>query len=366
VPSTRPRPVTNHASPGGQDVRWLHAAGVVLSYRAVLTLVPVVCGLIVVAIVLLLPKKYTTTVAFTPVAQEVPAAAALGALAGQFGVNLTGADPSSSPDFYAQLVVTDDLLFQLAQHGYEVREGDGTRRGSFVELYEIDEGDAGKTVAEALRVLRSRIITVSFDRQTSIVSIDVRTKWRDVSLSMATLLLELVNNFNLHTRQTQAGAESKFLAQRMDTARAELRAAEDALQAFLVRNRTYQDAPVLAFQHDRLAREVTLRQQVYTTLMQAYEQARVSAVRNTPSISLVQPPEAALRFDRRHTLPKALGGMVGGFLLAMVYVLVREMITTGRSQTPEDFASFERAWEDTKAGLRRLVPFAARGRANTP
>src|SRR5207249_11698628 len=132
----------------------------------------------------------------------------------------------SSPDVYAQLVMTDDLLLQLAQHVYQVRGEEGTRSGTFVELHEIDEGDAGKTVAEALRVLRSRIITVSFDRQTSIVSIDVRTRWRDLSLSMANLLLELVNNFNLHTRQTQAGAESRFLAQRVDTARAELRAAE--------------------------------------------------------------------------------------------------------------------------------------------
>src|SRR5438876_484305 len=95
----------------------------------------------------------------------------------------------------------------------------------------------------------------------------------------------------------QASQERRFLGERLDTARAELRRAEGALEKFLQRNRSYPNSPTLLFEHDRLQREAGLRQDVYSMLTQAYEQARMQAVRNTPSISLIDHPVPALRYD---------------------------------------------------------------------
>jgi uncharacterized protein involved in exopolysaccharide biosynthesis len=54
------------------------------------------------------------------------------------------------------------------------------------------------------------------------------------------------------------------------------------MQAFLQANRQWANSPDLTFQHDRLERDIALRQQVYTTLVQSFEQARISEVRDTP------------------------------------------------------------------------------------
>ncbi len=46
------------------------------------------------------------------------------------------------------------------------------------------------------------------------------------------------------------------------------------------------------FEHDRLERPVSMRQELVTAMAQAYEQARVDEVRNTPVITVIDQPES--------------------------------------------------------------------------
>jgi len=99
------------------------------------------------------------------------------------------------------------------------------------------------------------------------------------------------------TRQSQAAAERGFTEERMAEAQEELRAAENELQRFLQNNRQFQNSPELVFQHDRLQRRVAMRQQVYTSLVQSYEQARIDEVPNTPVITVVEYAEELREFS---------------------------------------------------------------------
>lgn len=313
-------------------------------------------------VLLIVPKKYTTTVSFTPVTSDI--ASALGAnvsgLASQFGVSLPGSDPSQSPNFYASLLVTQDVQQPLVETQHVIHDGKTTLRGNFVQLYDIDEGDSGKSIAEALRQLNKKILSISFDNQTSIVEVSVTTKWRDLSYAMATQLLDVVNEFNLASRQQQGVQERRFLGGRVDTAATELHRAENNLQAFLQANRLYQNDPQLIFEFDRLQREVTLRESVYQMLVQMYEQARLEAVRNTPSISVVQHPVPALRFDRRNIALKTAAAFVFGGGLAFVFLLMRASLVE-TAATPE-FEPVARDWADFTRGARRFWPFGRRTR----
>ena len=65
--------------------------------------------------------------------------------------------------------------------------------------------------------------------------------------------------------------------------------------------------------HDGLQREVMLRQSVLTTLVQSYEQARISEVRDTPVITVLYTPFVpAGPDDLRLELVVALGLLAGG------------------------------------------------------
>lgn len=290
------------------------------THLRVLVALPLLAAVGTGIVALLLPKQYTTVVSFTSLG-GASSLASLSSLAGQFGVNLPSADPAASPDFYAALLQTREILQPIAERRYAIGKGRDSTTKSFIELYDISGSDSGRTLAEAMQVLQRSILTIGFDRQTGIVSLRIRTKWPELSYQMGQYTVALLNEFNLQSRQTQASAEKAFLGERLDTARAEVRAAENRLQDFLLRNRSYQNDPILAFDHDRLQRELTLRQEVFSTLTQSFEQARISSVRNTPSVSFVETPKLALRYDRRYVLVKvAIAAFVGVFA-AVVWVL---------------------------------------------
>jgi hypothetical protein len=103
-------------------------------------------------------------------------------------------------------------------------------------------------------------------------------------------------------------------------------------------------------------REVVNRQQVYSTLVQSYEQARITEVRDTPVITVLQSPFLPPEPDGRGltlsgALGLVLGGMVGVVLAFLVEVVQRPM--DGSDPARRDF---QEAW----AGLKRSLPFGGK------
>jgi uncharacterized protein involved in exopolysaccharide biosynthesis len=149
------------------------------------------------------------------------------------------------------------------------------------------------------------------------VVVEVQLREAAVSQAVARALLAQLDTFNLRTRQTQASSERRFTEGRLAEARAELRGAENDLLAFLQSNRDFRSSPQLTFLYDRLTRDVTLKQQVYTTLAQAFEQARIDEVRDTPVITVVEDPMLPARADPMPFARAISGGVVLGLALAV-------------------------------------------------
>ena len=109
----------------------------------------------------------------------------------------------------------------------------------------------------------------------------------------------MVSHFNLLTRQTRAGAERRFVEARLQEAADSLRLVENRHKAFLQANRDFRNSPQLKFENDRLERDVQFQQQLYTSLAQSFEQARIDEVRNTPVITVLEPPDLPASPDPR-------------------------------------------------------------------
>ncbi len=149
-----------------------------------------------------------------------------------------------------------------------------------------------------------------------------------------------MNSFNLERRQTQAGAELRFTEARLTEAREELRRAEARLEAFLEQNRGYTSAPALRLTTDQLTRDVGFRQQIYTTLAQAYEQARIDAVRDTPVITVIENPEAPVRPRPRGLVQWTSVALLVGILLGVAGAFVREYVRRTAAASGPDLDEF--------------------------
>ena len=278
-----------------------------------------------VALALVRPKTYTSTFSFLPQSTQDPSRTALAGLAGQLGIP-AGALPGAaqSSQLYADILVTRAVLAPIAADSFAAGP-DSMTKAPLAELLHVD-GDKPPVVLEnTLHALRTDVIGSNVTVRTSMVTVQVRTESPYLSLQIGERLLEGLSHFNLVTRQSQAREERRFTEGRLEATRASLRAAEDALQQFLQTNRQFQEAPALAIQKDRLQRAVALQQQVATSLAQQYEENRIREVRDTPVMTIIETPALAARPDPRLWSLILLMGIVAGFCVGVLIVIVRDV-----------------------------------------
>lgn len=321
---------------------------VLLRQRGTIVLTTVAVAALAVAFTFVRAETFTTEASFRPQGSE-QSSSQLMALASQFGVSVPGGGEEASPAFYAELLESREILSRAATREYVV-EGEGTVL--LKDLLEIEKDTEALRDQAAIEWLREEAVEVSTGRETGTVTLSVTTEWPDLSQAIAEELLAEAARFNLNTRQSQAAEERRFIEERVREAEAELEAAEDSLRLFLEANRQWQDSPLLVFRQQALQREVTLRSSVLTTLVQSFEQARISEVRDTPVITVLQDPYFPPGpDDRRLVLAAALGIVLGG-MMGIVLAFVVEAFRRPSEGDPAK-EDFQETWD----GLKRSIPF---------
>jgi uncharacterized protein involved in exopolysaccharide biosynthesis len=288
-----------------------------------------IIGLLVGVVVFLTPREYQAAATFIP---QEPASStgkgSLGAIAEQFGLSgVAGSALSSgdnSPAFYGMLLKSSELLHDVVMTQYSAPHYQRPFGGDLVAWLEIKVPDRHEAELRAIKRLRKSIMTVGVDRTTGVVAFTVETEDPDISLQIARRVLSLINTFNLERRQTAAGSEREFTERRSAEALETLKKAEVDLADFLERNRSYAQSALLSTQIAGLRRRVDIAQEVYLSLVEQFETAKVAAVRNTPVITVVDNPEGLVERVQKYTLLKAAVGAIFGALLIAVVALIVE------------------------------------------
>lgn len=302
----------------GQEVaEW---GAFLVRHRRVLLGYPIAAGAMAAVIAVALPRSYTASASFTP--QAVGAGAnRFGGLAAQLGVTLPGSD-GQSPQFYADLAKTDAILAPATDIQVAGRDG---RQVPFRRAIGLDEPDSVRGRAGAILWLRDHL-AAGANLKSGVVTVSLRTQSPEWSFGIVREIVDRINLFNVHGRQTQARAERVFVEARMGQSKKDLEDAEGRLQAFLQRNRDFGRASTAEFEFKRLERDVARQSDRYGGLLQSYEQSRLNEVRDTPVISIVEAPALPVLPDSRHGLAKVLLGVLGGLSIAATRGRIRDRI----------------------------------------
>ena len=261
------------------------------------------CVIAVVAVTLLRGPAFTARTSFVPQSRRNASLAA--GVAAQLGFALPGQDQTQSPNFYADLASSDLVLGAVADSGVVDASN---HRISLAQFFNATDDAPAVTRARIIGALRGRLST-NVVQKTGLVELALRTRDATVSASLLQRILGELERFNQGSRRSQASAERRFTERRFDELRGELNAAEQRQVAFLERNRDFENSPLLRFENDRLQRDVQLKQQVFQTLSQALEQARIDEVRDTPVLTIIEPPSPPPVRDRRGLLLKLAGAL---------------------------------------------------------
>lgn len=297
---------------------------------------PVLIGLVLgaflgAAIAYSRPRTYTASVTFYPRAKR---SSELSGLAAQLGA-MTGAageGAGQSPTFFANLLTTTSVLERVVAASYDVPGRVGQRANLVAILHGPSAGQTSADTAVAIRQLRG-LIDVINQRATGLVEFSVTTESQRLSYQIAATLIQQLNEYNIEARRNSAAAERNFMEQVRNASAAELAAAENDLRHFLESNRNTNNSPALTFEHDRLARRVSLAQQLFGTLAQAADQARIDAIRDTPSLTVVEAPRIPALPNSRHTAAYVVGLslIIAGIFGGIAFLVQPLRATSGES-----------------------------------
>lgn len=295
------------------------------------------------------PLLYVADASFVPQGSDPNRNNGLASIAGQFGVVLPTTSQALSPDFYAELLKSRVVLAPIVADTFTVAEMGG-KRIPFMQLFDIEGPTGDKKTESAMAALRG-METVNVVKPTGAVDLTVATKWRSVSLAIATALINGVTQYDTQKRKGQAAAERKFVEDRLAIAGADLRAAEDRLEQFLRTNREFAGSAELTFQRDRLMRDVGLKQQVFTSLTQSYEEARIREVRDMPVVTIFEPPWASTTPLPRGRAKRVLLGAIVGGLIAAFLAFGSAMLARKRSTGDPEADAFVDELSDLKRSM---------------
>jgi uncharacterized protein involved in exopolysaccharide biosynthesis len=332
------------------EISLIRLLNIVLAYRSLVFVCALAVFALVVGVTLMLPRTYTVVSSFTPQSDQLPSN--LAGIAAQFGVALPSSDAGDSPDFYIELLSSRRILSETINTRYTFPTDTGEASGTLVDIFEVEGDTDGEREAKALRRFRG-MVAAELDRPSGVVSIEVETKNPELSAAVSQRLLDLLNRFNLDSRQTQAGAERRFTERRLAEAKDELLEMENKLQAFLEVNRDVGSSPLLRFRQERLEREVSIRQAVVTALAQNYEQARIDEVRDIPLITVVESPKAPALPDSRMLIVRGILALLAGAMLGALTAFLLVYVRASRGDAADELEEFRRLKRATASDIRR-------------
>jgi uncharacterized protein involved in exopolysaccharide biosynthesis len=340
------------------------AAGTVRRWRLIAGTIGVAIVIAVVAMIAL-PPAWRAQASFTP--NTSPSSGAgrlaggLGAIAGSAltgmvgSVGSLGADPSESPAFYEQLLVSRELLTRLLTSRVPNFSTEAPQDSILlVDLLDPETEDRNKALELAIRDFRKQL-TVAVDNRANLVGLTVDAKWPELSALIVNRMLALVNEFNLQQRQTRGRVRRVFLASRVDTTKRELDRVTRQLRDFELENREWESSPALRFRQNELRRQADVAEDLYLSTKRDFEGARLSEINDAALITVVDSavPPRRRQFPR---VPITLGAsMAAGLMLGVLLAAIAAAWSDWTRADPEGSAAVRSALTQFRREMRRVV-----------
>ena len=240
----------------------------------------------------LFTKYYSAQISLYPAKKNmVQGLGQFQSLATNFGMNM----PNNDQDFDISDVVQSRLIAnKVLQKKWAIRTGSEL---TLIEIWKMDKypwyafiksslTDSAYIQEKAIKNLAKHVEVVE-NRLTSLIKITVTLEDPVVSASVANFIGDQVQSYIQKENSAQTNKEKIFISDRLLIVKNELESIELELKNFKERNRGYEDSPELFMIFSRLFREVEAKKQLYITLQQQLELARIEEVKQTPILHIL-------------------------------------------------------------------------------
>ncbi len=289
--------------------------------------------------------KYKSEISVYPTVDESSVPGALGevqGIAAAFGFNL---DSGSGVTFYIPDVVESrSLATDIVLRKWENESFD--EPVNLIRFWEIDDntkwtrkvkrwiksffpgrkGDPMRKYLSAARKELAERIKVN-EEDSGLIKISVLMEEPQLASHIANYISDYIKRYIAEELELQSRKYRQFIEERLESAEGELRISEEELTDFRKKHTMALEPPETQLQRARLMRNVEVNQEVYITLRQQYELAKIDELKELPIINVLDRAEPAADKDSpRRLLIIVITFLAGGFI-GILWVLLRISVT---------------------------------------
>ena len=319
--NTKPQILTNNAI----DFKVLYK--VLFDQRKYIFLITILFGVIGTSLSFSFKKYYKSEISLYPAKNEsFNNLGQFQSLAANLGMNT--ADNGQS--FNIPDVVKSRLIATKAVNNIWITEkGDST---SLIDLWKLDHSfwskknkdkiDPNIIREKAIKNFLSRI-SISEDRITRLIKISTNFQDPLISANIANFIGQEVEKYIQKENSAQSKKEKLFIGERLLVVKSELESAENRLKQFKERNRGYDGSPELFMIFSRLDREVEAKKEVYVTLQQQLELARIEEVKRSPILHVLDKAVPPIKKSSPNRLSFLFLSLLFGFIFSSIKTINR-------------------------------------------
>ena len=279
-------------------------------------------AIFIVLVVLILPKKYTSTAQILP-----PQGNAFGSMisryssiASMLGVNV-GVSEKFGPIHFESILKSRPILEQIILNQYET-EKYPDKKVNLIQYFEV-KGDTPQEKMEwCLDLMRNEIIAVRVNPENFITTLKVTTPEPQLSYAIANFLVNKLQKFNQKIIQKEALDKRNFLKKRLEEVRDSLNILEKSLINFL--NQTVDiTQPRIQVILNKKKRQIDIYSTLYMELRKQEELLRLQEFTELAPLKILEPPyiPALKSFPQRAII--SILYMIGiSVLLLAVYIVL--------------------------------------------
>ena len=203
--------------------------------------------------------------------------------------------------------------------------------------------DREKILQESIiyRMLKYKYIKYEQDKKTGIISLITQFEDPKLSYEFNVAMFEELNNTLLHKMHFKASENRKFIEERLEEIKGDLRKSEEILLSFKQRNRSWND-PAIQLQESRLIRDVTINQELALQLQKQYELAKIEESKDMPLLDVIESPRRALGYSKPRPKIVMAIGIAGGITLGLILALGVDLLRTERKGLIEQIRKAEK------------------------
>ena len=167
------------------------------------------------------------------------------------------------------------------------------------------------------------LLNVNEDRRTGLIKVNIEMESPSLAAEVANFIGSEIQSYIQKQNSAQAAKEKLFISDRLIVVKAELEDLETNLKNFKERNRGYEVSPDLFMKYSQKLREVEAKQQVYVTLQQQLELARINEVKQTPIINILDDARPPVNKSKPNRAIITILFILSGLLISSIVSIIK-------------------------------------------